>query len=183
MRTYVRRGGNMHTCLRRRTRAHTYLHHTLGTKRQKIRQKWDSKKIVKLTGHTYSWNSLTNFGYDTPEMIGNGRYVNMAKLMEKLVKPCQVNLFLVGFSHLEPLCTKLLCCASVRVSCCGTNTSVACVSVVLFERFKATKLRSDQCRRYCQNLEGNTCPHPLALYTGSLVPANFSGAVFTCAHF
>ena len=56
------------------------------------------KKIVKLTGHTYSRNSLTKFGYDTPEMIGNGRDVNVSKIMEKLVKPRQVNLYLMGLA-------------------------------------------------------------------------------------
>ena len=100
-------------------------------------------------------------------MIGNGRYVNMEKVMEKLVKPCEVNLFLVGFSHLEPLCTKLLCCASVRVSCCGTNTSVVACVIVVSRWFCLSALRQQNsdpisAGGIVKNLEGKTCP-PLPL--------------------
>ena len=41
-------------------------------------------------------------------MTGNGSYGNLLKhFLEKLVKSHQVNLFLVGFSHIEPLCAAL----------------------------------------------------------------------------
>lgn len=55
---------------------------------------------MKLIDHTYSCNSLTNFENEAHTMIGNG---SDQTCCEKIVKSRQVNLFLAGFSHLEPL--------------------------------------------------------------------------------
>ena len=38
------------------------------------------QKFVKLTGHTYAYNSLTNFQYEVHAMTGNGNQVNLLKL-------------------------------------------------------------------------------------------------------
>ena len=35
------------------------------------------RKFVKLTGHSYTWNSLTNFQHEA--MTGNGNQVNLLK--------------------------------------------------------------------------------------------------------
>ena len=47
------------------------------------------RKFVKLTGHTYTWNSLTNFQHEA--MTGNGNQVNLLKTcLKKLVKSHRV---------------------------------------------------------------------------------------------
>jgi len=38
------------------------------------------QKFVKLTGHTYACNSLTNFQYEVHAMTGNRNQVNLLKL-------------------------------------------------------------------------------------------------------
>ena len=61
---------------------------------------------MKLTGYNYACNSVTNFEYEVHPKNGNGNHthVNPLKLArKKFVKSHQVNLFLAGFSHLEPL--------------------------------------------------------------------------------
>ena len=45
--------------------------------------KIQSKKIVKLTDHTYACNSLTNFYYEAYVIIGNGDHVNLLKFVWK----------------------------------------------------------------------------------------------------
>ena len=62
------------------------------------------KKIVKLTDHTCACNDLTNFECGA-QVTRNGSLCQFAATcMEKLVKSLVVNLFLAGFSLLEPLC-------------------------------------------------------------------------------
>ena len=51
-------------------------------KSQKPAKNW-TKKIVKLTDHTYACSSLTNFLYDMNPIFGNGNYVNLLKLAWK----------------------------------------------------------------------------------------------------
>ena len=59
---------------------------------------------MKLTDHTCVCNSLTNFEYVQVKLVtGNGNQVNLLKFAWK-VKSHQVNLFLAGFSYLEPPC-------------------------------------------------------------------------------
>jgi hypothetical protein len=41
------------------------------------------EKFVKLTGHTYAYNSLTNFQYEVHAMTGNGNQVNLLKVFLK----------------------------------------------------------------------------------------------------
>jgi hypothetical protein len=51
------------------------------------------RKFVKLTGHNYAYNNLTNFEYVVHAITGNGNYANLLKTCwEKLVKTHQVNL-------------------------------------------------------------------------------------------
>ena len=67
------------------------------TKRQKPAEKSDFDKFVKSTNHTYTCNDLTNFEYVVaPETEA------ILNLHWKLVKPPWMNLFLAGFSLLEP---------------------------------------------------------------------------------
>ena len=62
------------------------------------------KKFVKMTDHTCSCNDLTNFWYETRNDRKRKLFEYAGIWMEKLVKSLWVNLFLAGFSHLEPLC-------------------------------------------------------------------------------
>ena len=52
------------------------------------------------TAHTYALSSLTNFEYKTRAISGNG---NKSKSAQILLKLHQMNLFLAGLGHLEPL--------------------------------------------------------------------------------
>ena len=59
---------------------------------------------MKLTGHTYAYNSLTNFQYEVHAMTGNGNQVNLPKLGWKNSWNHFKWIFLAGFSRLKPLC-------------------------------------------------------------------------------
>jgi hypothetical protein len=54
------------------------LRRKVGPNGGKPAQKKISKKLVKLTHHSYSSNSLTNFEYKGFAMTGNGNYENLA---------------------------------------------------------------------------------------------------------
>ena len=53
--------------------------HKLGPN-SKNQPKMRFKKLVKLTGYTYSCNILTHFGYQVLAMTGNGNQVNLLTL-------------------------------------------------------------------------------------------------------
>ena len=63
----------------------------------KSRQKLNQKN-VKLAGHIYAYNSLTNFQYEAHTMTGNGNYENPSK---KFVKSHHVNLIFGEFGPFE----------------------------------------------------------------------------------
>ena len=65
----------------------------------KTRQKLRSKKFLKLTGHSYACNNLTNFEYEANAMTGHR--VNLLKLAWKNSWN-QVILFLSGFGPFGP---------------------------------------------------------------------------------
>ena len=61
-----------------------------------------------MTDHTYAFNSMTHFEYETNIMTGNGNHENIVllyirKIVMKIREITSVNLFLAGFSYLEPL--------------------------------------------------------------------------------
>ena len=58
---------------------------------------------MKLIYHTNAYNSLTNFEYQVNKMNGNLNYVKMLKFASKTREITSGNLFLAGFSNLEPL--------------------------------------------------------------------------------
>jgi hypothetical protein len=82
---------------------------------------------MKLTNHTCASNDVTSFEYVLHVTTGNGSYVNFKETHEKnLVKSLWMNLFLAGFSLLEPLCdarktlffVKLLCGGAYKLHMC-----------------------------------------------------------------
>ena len=60
------------------------------------------KKFVKLTGYTYARNSLTNWCARNDRERKSSEFTKTC--LEKFVKSHHVNLFLAGFSYLEPTC-------------------------------------------------------------------------------
>jgi hypothetical protein len=56
---------------------------------------------VELTGHTYACNNLTNIEHEDWK---RKLWESAETCLEKFVKSHQMNLFLVDFSNLEPLC-------------------------------------------------------------------------------
>ena len=118
----------------------------------KARQKWDFKKIVKLTDHTCAYNDLTNFEYEA----GNRK----RKFWKLAWKISWIHLgwsyFLAGFQHMEPLCDST-CVLQVRrrrrlwgkVNSVGQNifdkmpaqtpnTSTTTISTVVLQRNSTT---------------------------------------------
>ena len=65
---------------------------------------------MKLTDNTYVCNSLTNFEYKAHT------YSRNQIVMKEPMKSYQVNLFLAGFNHLEPLCG---CCCEIILMYCS----------------------------------------------------------------
>ena len=74
------------------------------------------KKFVKMTDHTCSCNDLTNFWYETRNERKWKLFEYAGLWFEKLMKSLWVNLFLAGFSHLEPLCALWLGLAGLNWS-------------------------------------------------------------------
>ena len=65
---------------------------------------------MKLIDDNYACSSLTNFEFKLNATTGNGNYENLLKLgWKKFVKSLQLNLFLAGLRHMEPLCDKTSC--------------------------------------------------------------------------
>ena len=74
--------------------------------RQKVHKPFFWNWMVTLT---YAAKNLTIFKYSAHAITGNRYYANLLKsIWKKFVKWHQVNLFLVGFSHLESLCVAVL---------------------------------------------------------------------------
>ena len=129
---------------------------------QKPARNW-TKKSVKLTDHTYAYNSFDKFWIFSIEhaKTGNGNYLNRLKAWKKFVKSHQVYLFSAGFSNLKH-------CEAPRKSDFRMTYLSACNSSVFFSKKFVKSRRAMRCSGIDCNCEN---PFPFDCEKVSIVTA------------